>query len=81
VEIEVASRLRMARTRRRSAGRTTVAPSSNFKLAIDIENPQTLVPGASAAVTVKVTNSSTANGKIKVHQREPVAAGHAAGHL
>jgi hypothetical protein len=42
-----------------------VVASDNFTLDVDIENPQTLVPGASAAVTVKVTNNSTANGKIK----------------
>jgi len=42
-----------------------VVASDNFKLTVDVLNPLDLVPGRLATVTVKVTNDSTANGKIK----------------
>jgi hypothetical protein len=40
--------------------------AAKFKLDVELVSPVELVPGASAAVTVKVTNASTANGKVKL---------------
>jgi hypothetical protein len=39
---------------------------SNFTLGVEVLNPVELVPGDDAVVTIKVTNTSTRNGKVKV---------------
>jgi hypothetical protein len=56
----------VAMTGQGSGNGSKVVASSNFHLKVEVVNPTTLVPGTPSTVTIKVTNDSAANGKIKL---------------
>jgi hypothetical protein len=49
-----------------SGNGSTGSAASNFTLGVEVLTPVELVPGDDAVVTIKVTNSSARNGKVKV---------------